>query len=180
MLGTIRPAPKPVHVKGKKRKKKTPRQKIERELDALVREIIMERDVNSVPLSYRAKLDEQGAVEYTINHSGVPQCGHIISRAAKPVRWDLYNCHKQDASDNLLHEYYPEVYITWFINSFGLQKWQEMVLDSRKVWKYSMDDLETLCFELTEIQKAQQGRPDWKPYFSQKEIITGDWRKELK
>lgn len=177
----LRPAPKPAPiVKVKKRRKKTPRQKMEKELDALVREIVMQRDSNSIPLSYRAALNENGAIEYTINHSGVPQCGHIISRAAKPVRWDLLNCHKQDASDNLLHEYYPEVFITWFINTFGLEKWREMVLDSRKLWKYSMDDLETLYIELTEIQKRQQKNPDWKPYYSQKQIISGEWRKDVK
>lgn len=176
---TIRPKPKPVKAeKPKKRRKKTPRQLIIRDLDSLCREIVMARDTHSAPLVYKEVLDAQGAVEYIVKHSGVPQWGHIITSAAKSTRWDLRNTHKQDASDNLLHEYYPEVYITWFIDRFGINTWNDLLSDSRKVWKYSMDDLETLYIELTEIRKYQEQNPDWKPYFSQKEIISGEWRKD--
>ena len=170
-------APKPTRPpKGKKRKKKTPRQAIIRDLDKLCREIVMVRDTQSVPLVYKEALDAQGAIEYSVNHIGVPQWGHVITSAAKSTRWDLRNTHKQDASDNLLHEYYPEIYITWYIDTFGIESWKDLLSDSRKVWKYSMDDLETLFIELTEIQKRQESEPGWKPYFSQKEILSGEWR----
>lgn len=159
----------------KKRKKKTPRQLIIRDLDAIVREIVFIRDEQSVPLVYKAALDAQGAYEYAVNHSGVDQPGHVISRAKMGVRWDLRNIHKQDASDNLLHEFYPEVYNQWYIKTFGLDSWNELVNDSRPISKYSMDDLETLYFELTEMLKVLQGNPNWKPYHTQRQIMAGDW-----
>ena len=174
----MKPMQKPIKTaKPKKHKKKTPRQKMVRQLDELIREIVFLRDPYSVPLVYKEVLKENGAVEYAMNHRGVDQPGHVVSRKNKPVCWDLRNVHKQDANDNLLHEYYPEVYNQWYIKTFGLDSWNDLVNDSRKVWKYSMDDLETLYIELIEIQKTLQANQNWKPYFSQKEIITGEWRK---
>lgn len=187
MVATLNTPPRPKQkplskVKTKKRKKKTTRQLLVRDLDKIIREIVMIRDYGSVPLMYKAytEIDEESGLE-TIKKSiktNVPQLGHIISRARLSVRWDLRNCHKQDAGDNLMHEFYPEVYITWYINTFGLESWTELFSESRRLWKYSIDDLETLFIELTEIQKRQQGNLSWKPYFSQKEIITGEWRKD--
>lgn len=168
--------PKPTKAdRPKKRKKKTPRQLITRDLDTIVREIVFLRDNQSAPLVYKAALDAQGAYEYTVNHSGTPQPGHVISRAKMAVRWDLRNVHKQDASDNLLHEFYPEVYNQWYINTFGLESWNDLINESRVISKYSMDDLETLYIELTEIRKRLEENPDWKPYFSQREIMSGEW-----
>lgn len=174
----MNPKPKPEKkAKVKKRKKRTPRQIVTRDLDTLVREIVFYRDPQSVPLSYHVQTVGD-AYEYAIRHSGVDQPGHIISRAKIAVRWDLFNVHKQDANDNLLHEYYPEVYIQWFIKCFGLEQWENMVNDSRIITKYSMDDLETLYVELVEVQKWQE-QTGKKAYFTQKQILSGEWRKEL-
>ena len=179
LLKKVTPYPKPsAKPNAKKRKKKTTRQLLVRDLDKIVREIVFQRDPSSVNLIYKVISNEDGVVEPAINKSGVDQLGHIISRGKVSVRWDLRNCHKQDASDNLLHEYYPEVYTQWFIDGFGLDTWRNLVDDSRPVTKYSIDDLETLYIELVEIQKRQQSDPNWKPYFSQKQIITGEWRNE--
>lgn len=174
----MKPAPKPVRKpKAKKRKKKTPRQIIIRDLDNLVRQIVFERDPYSAQLVYKEVLEENGITQYKINHSGIDHPGHIISRKRQSVRWDLRNVHRQDANDNLLHNYFPDVYITWFIRQFGLEQWRDLEADSIKTWKYSMDDLETLYIELIEISKRQKIAPFWKPYFSQKDIISGTWRK---
>ena len=185
MLNTLpRPKPKPTKgMKTKKRKKKTTRQLLVRDLDKIIREIVMMRDNLSVPLMYKAytEIDDESGLE-TVKVSiktNVPQLGHIISRARLSVRWDLRNCHKQDAGDNLMHEFYPEVYITWYINTFGLQSWEKLFNESRRLWKYSIDDLETLFIELTEIQKQQQNNLSWKPYYSQNEIMSGEWRKDF-
>jgi hypothetical protein len=162
--------------KAKPRKKKTPRQIVTRDLDTIVREIVFYRDPVSVPLYY--KIEASGDdYEYALNHRGVDQPGHIISRAKIAVRWDLYNVHKQDANDNMLHEYYPEVYTQWFINEFGSEEYDNMVNDSRIITKYSMDDLETLYIELVEIQKWQE-QTGKKAYFTQRQIISGEWRNE--
>jgi hypothetical protein len=169
------PKPKPEKkVKGKPRKKKTPRQLIVRDLDTLVREIVFARDPQSVPLYYKIT-STQDAYEYALNHSGVDQPGHIISRAKIAVRWDLFNVHKQDANDNMLHEYYPEIYTDWFIRGFGPKRYEEMVDDSRVITKYSMDDLETLYFELIEVQKWQEKTGN-KAYFTQRQVLSGEWR----
>lgn len=171
----MKPVPKPTKKpKTKKHKKKTPRQVIVKDLDILAREIVFYRDPQAVPLYYR--IESVGdAYEYAINHRGVDQPGHIISRAKISVRWDLYNLHKQDANDNMLHEFYPEVYTSWFCNNFGLAEYDRMVIDSRVITKYSMDDLETLYFEMTEVQKWQE-ETGKKAYFSQKDIMSGKWR----
>lgn len=166
---TAKPKPEK-KAKGKPRKKKTPRQIIVRDLDTLVREIVFYRDPQAAPLSYQIT----DAYEYAVKHSGVDQPGHIISRAKIAVRWDLFNVHKQDANDNLLHEYYPEVYTQWFISNFTPLEYQRMVNDSRVITKYSMDDLETLYIELVEIQKWQEATGK-KAYFSQKDILSGEW-----
>lgn len=170
------PKPKPTKKdKPKKRKKKTPRQILVRNLDAIIREIVMMRDVECVRLYYKEviRLDDD---EAPITKTGVHQLGHVISRARLGVRWDLRNCHRQDSGDNLLHEYYPEVYNQWYINTFGLDSWNRLVDDSRPIRKYTTDDLETLLYQLTEIQKYQERNTDWKPYYSQKDILTGEWR----
>lgn len=51
-----------------------------------------------------------------------------------------------------------------------------IVQDSYKVSKLTMDNLEDLEYQLTEIQKYQERNTDWKPYYSQKDILTGEWR----
>jgi len=173
----MKPKPKPVREKKtKKRKKKSARQLILRDLDNLIREIVFARDPLPVPLVYRQALSEYGAIESTTRHSGVHHPGHIISRSKQSVRWDLRNVHRQDANDNLLHEYFPEVYITWFIRQFGSDEWDKLFSDSLPVQKYTMDDYETMYIELTEILKKQEQQAWFKPYFSQKEIISGAWR----
>lgn len=173
MVAAPKPTKKP---KGKPRKKKTPRQIIVRDLDTLVREIVFYRDPESAHLYYKSeKIDD--AYEYALKHSGIDQPGHIISRGRVAVRWDLYNVHKQDANDNLLHEFYPEVYTDWFIQNFGVERYEKMVDESRVITKYSMDDLETLYIELVEIQKWQQSTGK-KAYFTQRDIISGAWRNE--
>lgn len=170
-------APKPTRKpKEKRRKKKTHRQIIIRDLNNLVREIVFARDEHPVPLVYKEVLEVNGVVQHTVNHSGINHPGHIISRKRKSVCWDLRNVHKQDANDNLLHNFYPDVYISWFIRQFGVDEWHGLETDSIKTRKYSMDDLETLYIELVEISKRQAENPLWKPYFSQKDILSGAWR----
>lgn len=151
-----------------KRKKKTTRQKLVKALDTIVREIVFARDAQAAPLVYRDLIDEETGE--TINPAAmktdVDHPGHIISRARMSVRWDLRNVHRQNAAHNLLHEYYPEVYNQWFINMFGLEAWNELVNDSKQVSTYSTAQLETLLFNLTEVQKANYLR-----YYPQKLMV---------
>ena len=159
-------APKPTRPpKAKKRKKKTERQKMEIELDHLVREIVFVRDNGCV-----TPAPENG-------HSSTRQPGHLFKRTFESIKWDLYNVHEQCSSCNGRHVYHTNYYRWWFKDRFGDDEYNRLDRDARVAVKMSLDDLETLFIELTEIQKKQELEPGWKPYFSQKEILSGEWRK---
>lgn len=174
MAMIAKPKPKKAD-RPKKRKTKTDRQKIVIRLDNLVREIVFMRDEFPARLVYSVKNTEMIDNPELLNHRGVDQPGHIISRGRIATRWGLNNVHKQDSNDNLLHNFYPEVYNQWYTRNFGIPAWNVLVNDSRVITKYSMDELETLEMELTEIQKLMAD--GWKPYFTQKDILAGLWKK---
>jgi hypothetical protein len=161
--------PKPVkqtkpQTKPKKRRKKTARQLAEIRLDALVKEIVLQRDGGCVcppPLK---------------GHRGGRSPGHLITRGKESVKWDLLNVHEQCASCNARHEHYPEIFTNWFIQRFGEIEYSGLVSRSYKVSKLTLDDLETLEFELIEVQKLMTD--GWKPYITQRELLSGEWRKD--
>ncbi len=139
VMAVIRPAPKPTKAeKPKRRKKKTARQQLERQLDAIVREIVLKRDGRCVVCGKVTNL----------------QCGHLITRTKRSVRWDLKNCNVQCAGCNFYHEHNPHPYTNWFINRYGLEEYQRLFAKSEAIGKYTIDELETMLFELTEKAKA--------------------------
>jgi hypothetical protein len=145
-----------------KRKKKTPRQLAEIRLDKLVKEIVLMRDGGCVcPSPVKG-------------HQTTRTPGHLISRGKESVKWDLWNVHEQCSGCNARHEYYPEIFTAWFIRKFGGGAYEELESRSYKVAKLTLDDLETLEFELTEILKWQERGK--KAYFTQREILSGEWR----
>jgi len=162
---SLRPSkPKPEkRVKTKKRKSKTPRQLMEIRLDKLVKQIVVLRDGFCV-----CPKPENG-------HTDVMQPGHIISRGKEAIKWDLRNVHCQCSGCNMRHEHYPEIYINWYIETFGAESWAVLFNDREKVAKLTIDDLERLEFALTEIYKAQEAAQVigkvYKPYFTQKELL---------
>jgi len=146
---------------GKKRKKKTERQQLEIDLDNLVKAIVLERDGGCV-----CPPPENG-------HSRVRQPGHLFTRGHESIKWDLFNVHEQCSSCNGRHVYHTKYYRWWFVDNFGESELNRLDRDARESIKMSIDDLETLYIELIEIQKLQ---PALKPYFTQKEILSGAWR----
>jgi hypothetical protein len=161
---TLIAKPKPTKApKGKKRKKKTERQLLEIRLDALVKEIVLQRDNGCV-----CPPPEHG-------HSRVRQPGHLFTRGHESIKWDLYNVHEQCSSCNGRHVYHTKYYRWWFVDKFGEDELNRLDRDARQSVKMSIDDLETLEYELTEIQKMMED--GWKPYFSQKDILAGRWKK---
>jgi hypothetical protein len=168
MLNTLQPLskPKPVKaIKAKKRKKKTNRQLLERQADSLVREIVLKRDRFCV-----CPAPKNG-------HGNVRIPGHLISRTRKSVRWSLLNTNEQCNSCNYIHEHRPEIYTQWFIRTFGFERYQTLVETGDKSDKLSVEQLQILCNELTAIKSRQEIDKDFKPRFTQEEIIVGDWRK---
>lgn len=121
--------PKPV-------KQKSQRKRLIKRLDDLTREIVLVRDQRCVTC---------GKIENL-------QCGHLITRAKYGVRWDLKNCNVQCQGCNFRHEYNPEIYTRWFLNKYGLEEYQSLCQRSEN-GKYSIDDLEEILFQLTEVQK---------------------------
>jgi hypothetical protein len=167
VLRTATSFPKPVRVlKVKKRKKANSRTLLERRLDALVREIVLDRDGYCV-----CPAPKNG-------HGNAMQCGHLISRAKKAVRWSLLNCSVQCNSCNFIHEHHPHFYTLWFIREFTQNEYERLIEDSEEVRKMSIEELESLISNLTAIQQRQRSNPKWKPRFSQKKILSGEWRNE--
>lgn len=160
------PKPKPIKaIKSKKRKKKTNRQLLERQADGLVREIVLRRDRFCV-----CPAPKNG-------HGNVRTPGHLISRTRQSLRWSLLNTNEQCMSCNFLHEHKPEIYTAWFIRTFGAEVYQKLVSEAENVGKLSVEQLQTLCNELTAIIARQEIDKDFVPRYSQSEILNGTWRK---
>jgi hypothetical protein len=81
-------------------------------------------------------------------------------------------------SCNFLHEHKPEIYTAWFIREFGAEVYQQLVSEAESVGKLSVEQLQTLCDELSAIKARQEIDKDFKPRYSQEEILNRRWRKE--
>lgn len=149
-----------------KRHKKSSRQLYEKELDMLIRKIVLLRDVSCV-----CPAPKNG-------HSVVLQPGHLITRGKMGTRFSLVNTNCQCSSCNLLHEFQPERYTSWFIDRFGVGEYAALVDASESVTKLSIDDLMELRTQLTAIYEKQQEEKTFKPRFSQRQILSGEWRNE--
>lgn len=161
------PKPKPIKViKAKHRKKKTNRQLLEKQADSLVRDIVLKRDRFCV-----CPAPKNG-------HGNVRTPGHLISRTRQSLRWSLLNTNEQCQSCNFLHEHKPEIYTAWFIREFGAEAYQGLVKEAENVSKLSVEELQILCNELTAIQQRQEIDKDFKPRYTQEEILSGTWRKD--
>lgn len=148
----------------KPRKKKSSRQLYERELDTLVRSIVLLRDKFCV-----CPAPKNG-------HSVVMQPGHLITRGKESVKWDLRNVHAQCSGCNLTHEFRPERFTNWYIQRFSADSYVQLVADSEEVCKLSIDELMELRTQLTEIHELLKKDKSFRPYFTQKQILTGEWR----
>lgn len=181
VMDAVRPKLKPVRVHRKRVKQVSERKRWERRLDDIVREIVKERDGFCVIRVSKEVFSDDGEMLIPASHTDVMQCGHLITRAKKSVRWDLVNCSVQCSSCNIKHEFYPEIYTSWFLDRFGQDEYKRLCRDADSVNKLTIAELETLHFELTEIRKLQQlkaerGEP-FSPRYSQKDILNGDWKK---
>ena len=115
-----------------KRRKTTERKRLIKRLDDVTREIVLRRGSSCVTCGSSTRL----------------QCGHLITRARYGTRWDLMNCHIQCAGCNLRHEYQPEIYTRWFLNTYGEQEYQNLCNRAESRGKFTIDELETILMEL--------------------------------
>lgn len=156
--------PKPVRVlRTKKRKTKNERQLLEIQLDVLVKTIVLERDNGCV-----CPPPKNG-------HSNVRQPGHLLSRRNKTVKWDLRNVHEQCSSCNFLHTIKPEMYTIWVLNKLGVDQYISLAKDGQEVRKYQTYELLELLEQLRKIREKQIADKEFRPYYTQAEILSGAW-----
>lgn len=72
---------------------------------------------------------------------GAIQCGHLIKRGKKSVRWSEINCHALCSYHNFLDNMEPQHYVSWFIKNYGALPYQDLVEKSRGVFKPSREFL---------------------------------------
>lgn len=121
--------------------KKSPRKKLVAKLDKTFSEYIRARD---------GKCVQCGATERLT-------CGHLITRSKYSVRWDSTNAFGQCSKCNLLHEYQPERFTSWFIEKYGKEKYLDLVFRSNQIVRYNNDEL----LFLTETYQELRDKISW-------------------
>lgn len=120
-----------------RRRRKTPRAKLVKNLDDVVREILKIREPYCVLCGSKDKL-------------GV---SHLFSRRAYTTRWDTAkdgNCHINCWPCNFRHvrDQYP--YFNWYIEKFGKDKFDELRQRFNQVRPFKTHELEELYEKLKE------------------------------
>jgi len=85
------------------------------------------------------------------------QNGHFYTRGRYPTRWDIDNCHIQDAACNVFLKGNYINYTKYMIDTYGREFIDELELKSRQIVKYKNFQLqEMLNFYRGEVKKLQQ------------------------
>jgi hypothetical protein len=112
--------------------KKTKRARLEKQIDDIFSLYIRTRD------NYRC-------ICCSANENiQVIQCGHLITRSRRAVRWDEKNADAQCRPCNLIHEYNPEIYTKLWIKKRGLKAYNKLVEKSWRPIKHSLQELENI------------------------------------
>ena len=110
-------------------------------------------------------------------HSSVRQAGHIVRSMKGGSRFSLWNVHEQCSSCNGRHTRDWQIYQEWFINEFSNDRWLAVLEESKNPGLKSCE-LEEVMVQLTTIKEKQLSNPEWKPRFTQQEILSGVWREK--
>jgi hypothetical protein len=161
----INSKPKPVktlRAKAKSVKKVSSRGRLIAQAHSIMRDIVIKRDGFCV-----CPAPEKG-------HSDVLQAGHLIKSTKGSVRFDLYNIHCQCRSCNSRHVHYEKYYLKWFISKFGGDEYVRLcdLADGTGLKSY---ELEELIVQLKLIREKQIADKEFRPYFTQSEILSGAW-----
>lgn len=86
--------------------------------------------------------------------------GHVLTAAFKSTKYDEMNTFGQCKGCNLKHEHHPELYHQWYINTFGLEAFDELVRKHWTITKYTRADLEGIIEKYAELRKQLKATPD--------------------
>lgn len=160
--------PKPARRNKSKRKpvkRVSSRGALIKQAHAIMRDVVIARDQHCV-----CPPPEKG-------HSDVLQAGHIIPSTKPGTRFDLWNVHVQCSGCNGRHVHFEHYYVDWFIEKFGSEQKLRLGVDAEHGHLKTYEIVE-LIEQLTAIREKQKKEPEWLPYFSQQEILSGKWREK--
>ena len=81
------------------------------------------------------------------------ECGHLITRAKMGTRFDLKNCNAQCSTCNQEHEEEPAQYIEWFIEKYGQEEYDALVLKSNTVTRFTISELRQIGHDAKKARK---------------------------
>jgi len=116
---------------------KTERQRLEKKLDDLIREIVRYRD---------------RGICYTCGRFCQSQVGHYIPRAIRLERWNVKNCHCQCIRCNYTLEGNKIVYREKLINQYGIEEVEKMEKNMRENNHFTIEDLKQIKINLEKIR----------------------------
>ena len=76
--------------------------------------------------------------------SKTEHCFHFMTRAKYATRWDAVNAVGSCRGCNFEMEFNPHPYIKWFIDKYGLEEYNRLILRSNVIPKYSNEELEVM------------------------------------
>lgn len=110
-------------------------------------------------------------------HSGARQAGHIIPSVKGGSRFSLWNVHEQCAACNGRHtrpsDYH--VYQGWFQDKFGHERWDAVRKESENEGLKAYE-LQELIVQFENMLAMVKSFPAYAPYFTQNEILSGQWQ----
>jgi len=81
-------------------------------------------------------------------------CFHFVTRAKHSVRWNFSNAVGSCHGHNYRYEFDPHFAITWYIDKYGKDAYEQLIRDGNKIAKFSIEDLEALKADLEEKLKG--------------------------
>ena len=120
----------------------------DRKLNPLIRQIVIARDEGCVtcPLWRKIKPDYMPG--------DVLQGGHLFTRGAKSVKYDLKNVYCQCNRCNFLHEYHPDILTSYVLTIIGQEGYDRLVINRHTIKKWTASELELLYGTLEKVLQS--------------------------